>query len=41
MRIRASQSALLNYLMADIHKLEKRPWIKFTGFIFQDLREVK
>ena len=41
MRIMASQSAVLHYLMADIHKLERKPGRKFTEFIFQDPRWVK
>jgi len=41
MRIMATQSLLLHYLMADIHKLERKPGRKFTEFIFQDLGGVK
>jgi hypothetical protein len=41
MRITASQSALLHYLIADIHKMERKPGRKFTQFIFQDLGGVK
>jgi len=41
MTIMASQSALLHYLMADIHKLERKPGRKFTEFIFQDPGGVK
>lgn len=41
MRITASQSALLHYLMADIHKLERKLGRKFTEFIFQDLGGIK